>query len=187
MIRVLFWLILAAALALGFTQLSRTDNGYLLAVFPPWRVEMSLTLAFGLLVLSHVLFYILARVLRTALRLPRDVRRWRERRRRERAEEKLERAVAALLAGEKGHALDLARQSWAQAALPLAALTGARAALELGDLEAVQGWLDGLQTDVGELIAARQALARQAAARAAGPSPPPGRRSRTPRAAAPER
>lgn len=160
MMRLVFWLILLVALVVAFVLVLRADHGYVLIVFPPWRVEMSLALAVALLLVTHVLFYVAIRLMRMALRLPREVRAWRERRRRGLAEGELQRAVGALLAGEASHALKLARQARARTQAPLAALIGARAALDLGEAEAARSLLAGLETEVGELNAARQVLER---------------------------
>lgn len=167
--RVLFWFVLLAALALAFILVLRADHGYILVVFPPWRVEMSVALLLGVLILSHVLFYLLVRLLRTTLRLPRDVRAWRARRRLGLAEEDLKRATAAMLAGQPAHALSLSRQSIGHTPLPLAALVGARAALDMGEAEAARALLETVKTDQGELVAARQAIARELDRSAAGP------------------
>ena len=167
--RVLFWFVLLAALALAFILVLRADHGYVLVVFPPWRVEMSVALVLGVLMLSHVLFYLLVRLLRTTLRLPRDVRSWRARRRLGLAEDELQRATAALLAGQYAHALRLSRQSIEHTPLPLAALVGAQAALAMGDPQAARALLDTVVSEQGELIAARQALTRALDRGAAAP------------------
>ncbi len=161
MMRVLFWFVLLAALTLAFILVLRADHGYVLVVFPPWRVEMSVALVLVVLVLTHALFYVLMRLLRTTLRLPREVKAWRTRRRHALAQDALRRAVAALLSGQATHALRLARQSLERGPLPLAALVGAQAALQLGEPEAAKALLDAVDSEEGELIAARQALARQ--------------------------
>lgn len=166
--RVLFWFVLLAALAQAFILVLRADHGYALVVFPPWRVEMSVALLLGVLILSHVLFYLLVRLLRTTLRLPRDVRAWRARRRLGLAEEELRRAMGALLAGQSAYALRLSRQSIGHAPLPLAALVGARAALDMGEVEAARALLETVKTDQGELVAARQAITRALEGRASG-------------------
>jgi HemY protein len=158
--RFLFWFVLLTALALAFILVSRADHGYVLLVLPPWRVEMSVALLLGILLLSHVAFYLLLRLLRTTLRLPREVRSWRARRRHEQAEDALRRATAALLAEQPAHALKLSRQSLELDPLPLAALVGAQAALELGETAAARALLDRVESDQGELVAARQAIAR---------------------------
>lgn len=167
--RVLFWFVLLALLALAFILVLRADHGYVLVVFPPWRVEMSVALVLGVLILSHVLFYILVRLLRTTLRLPRDVRSWRARRRLGLAADELQRATAAMLAGQPAHALRLSRQSIEHSPLPLAALVGARAALDMGEAEAARALLETVETDQGELVAARQAITRELDRSAAGP------------------
>jgi HemY protein len=156
--RLVLWLLLLIALAVGISMLSQTEHGYVLVVLPPWRVELSLTMAAAVAILVLVVGYVIARVLRTALRLPHDVRSWRIRRRRGKAESDLNHAVGALLAGQPEHARKLARRSLEREATPLAALVAARASLDLGERETARGFLDSADSDVGELVAARQAL-----------------------------
>ncbi len=165
--RVLFWVVLFALLALALALVLQADHGYVLAVYPPWRVEMSLALLALILLLSHILFYVLMRVLRTTLRLPRDVKAWRMRRRLDEAEEALKLATAALLAGEHAQALKLARQSLDHTPLPLAALVGAQAALQLGQTAAAQALLDAVPTEQGEFAAAHRVISLELERRAA--------------------
>lgn len=159
--RILFWVALFALLALALTVGLQADHGYVLVVYPPWRVEMSLAMLALILLFSHVLFYVLMRVLRTTLRLPRDVKAWRMRRRLDQAEGALKLATAALLAGEHTQALKLARQCLDHAPLPLAALVGAQAALRLGQTATAQALLDSVLEDQGELSAACQVIRRE--------------------------
>jgi len=75
----LFWLlaIFAAAVALALTA---KNPGYVLLVYPPYRIELSLTLfALGLLALL-VLAYFSSRLVIAVLRLPNQVRTYREQR-----------------------------------------------------------------------------------------------------------
>lgn len=75
----LFWLlaIFAAAVALALTA---NNPGYVLLVYPPYRIELSLTLfALGLLALL-VLAYFSSRLVIAVLRLPNQVRTHREQR-----------------------------------------------------------------------------------------------------------
>lgn len=174
MMRTAFWLLLLAAVAVGIALIVRLDQGYVLVVYPPWRMEMSVALAAGLIVLLFVLVYVLLRVLRTTLRLPADVRSWRARRRRDKAENELARAVAALLSRQPAHARKLAQQALERHPGPLAALVAARAALEEGDRHAARQLLTKVATEEGELIAARQALESQLAEEAAAASAGPG-------------
>jgi HemY protein len=166
-------LVAALILLLGLLALlvaARFDRGYVLVVFPPWRVEMSFILALALTFGLYVLTYAVFKLLRVALRLPAEVRARRERRLRERCADDASRAVAALLAGQDAHARLLAESSLRRQANPLAALVAARVALAAGDAEGARARLDGMVTnEVGELIAARQALVAQLDATGAAP------------------
>lgn len=148
---------------------ARFDRGYVLIVFPPWRIEMSFILAlvatFGIFVLTYIVF----KLMRVALRLPAEVRARRERRLWERSADERSRAVAALLAGQEVHARMLAEASLRRRPEALAALVAAHAALAQGDVaraDALARELAG--SDVGELVAARQALLARIEAMQAG-------------------
>lgn len=164
--RALFWpaLILAALVAVLFA--ASLDRGYVVVVFPPWRVEMSFVLGLVLTFGAFVLTYMVAKLLRVALRLPADVRAWREKRRRDKAEDELSRAVAALLAGQYRQARDLADQALARDPTPLAALIAAHGALDAGDPGRARAYLTRVEGEVGEVRAACHALARRIEARA---------------------
>jgi HemY protein len=160
MMRVGFWLAVILGTILAVLVAARFDRGYVLVVFPPWRVEMSfilgLVLTFGMFVLTYMAF----KLLRVALRLPAGVRAWRERQRRMRAEDELSRAVAALIAGDHGQARALAGQSLQREGTPLAALVAASAAVALGETASARECLERLDTDVAELVAARRSVMR---------------------------
>lgn len=161
--RAVLWVLALFALAVAVTLMARFDQGYVLFVYPPWRAEMSFTLALALAVASFALGYFAVRLLRLAVRLPADVRAWRRRRRSDKAEDDLSRAVAAYLAGRMDEARRLADSALRHEAAPLSALLAAHAALAAGDPQGAQTYIDGLQTEVGELAEARQALARKLA------------------------
>jgi HemY protein len=168
MIRAIFWAGVLLALLVAVLLAARFDRGYVLIVFPPWRVEMSfvllLAVTFGLYLLTYAAF----KLLRVALRLPAEVRIRRERRLRERSADDTSRALAALLSGQHAHARHLADLARHHDKSPLVALVAALAATELGDADAAQAYLDGVTgNDVGELTAARQAIAARLAALAA--------------------
>jgi HemY protein len=170
MIRTLFWAGMILVTLLALLAAARFDRGYVLIVFPPWRIEMSFILAlvatFGLYVLTYALF----KLLRVALRLPAEVRARRERRLRDRSADDLSRAVAALLSGQEAQARLLADAALRKHRQPLAALVAARAAIGQGDDAGARTYLDGMAgNQAGELIAARQSLARELAE--AGPPP----------------
>jgi len=155
--RPILWLLLLFALAVAITLAARFDQGYVLVVLPPWRLEMSFVLAALAMLALFVAIYALASLLHMALSLPADVRAWRSRRRSDKAEDDLSRAIAAYLSGQPAHAYMLADQAYEREHHPMAALVAAHAALAKGDLASARLYLDGLKTEVGELTAARQA------------------------------
>lgn len=173
--RPILWLLLLFALAVSITLAARFDEGYVLVVLPPWRLEMSFVLAAVSLLVLYGALWLLARILHLALSLPTDVRAWRGRRRSDKAEDELSRAIAAHLSGQPAHAFKLAASAYKRERRPMTALVAAHAALAQGDAVAARHYLDGLKTEVGELTAARQAAeARLAGAEPADEAAPPG-------------
>src|SRR5260221_8449624 len=80
--RSLFWLLAVFAAAVALVVLGRVNAGYVLLVFPPWRVEFTM-LAFPIAaVVSFLLLYGLFRLLGQAMALPSAVRAHPPRRRR---------------------------------------------------------------------------------------------------------
>ncbi len=162
MIRAIFWAVLFLVLIFAVLAAARFDRGYVLVVFPPWRVEMSFVLAlvvtFGLYALTYIVF----KLLRVALRLPAEVRARRERRLRARSADSTSRAVAALLSGQHEHARQLADLARRSDKSPLVALVAAHAAAELCDAQGARAYLDSVAgNEVGELTVAKQAIARR--------------------------
>jgi len=102
--RGLFWVILLAALAVAVTLGARYNAGYVLFVLHPYRVEMSLNLLLAVLVGLFIAGYALVRVVTHTLRLPSQVREFRERRRIAKAQRSLLDAVRAFLEGRYAQA-----------------------------------------------------------------------------------
>ncbi len=65
------------ALAVGVALAAGYNDGYMLIVLPPWRVDLSLNFFVVLLVGGFILGHILLRAIATTLRLPRAVREYR--------------------------------------------------------------------------------------------------------------
>ncbi|MFN4149208.1 MAG: heme biosynthesis HemY N-terminal domain-containing protein, partial [Rhodocyclaceae bacterium] len=82
--RVLFWFLTLAALAIGIALLGRLTDGYVLLVLPPWRIELSFNLFVLLQLAGLVVVYALLRLIINTLRLPGVVAAYRARRARER-------------------------------------------------------------------------------------------------------
>ncbi len=96
------------AVAVAFALAARIDHGYVIVVYPPWRMEMSFLLALALLAALIGLAYLLLRLATTALRLPGDMRDWRAKRRRAAADKFLMEAMRAHLEGDQTKAGKLA-------------------------------------------------------------------------------
>jgi len=156
--RSVFWFLLLFVLAVVITLLARLDAGYVVISLPPWRLEMSFLLAAILLVVVFSLGYFGVRMTRLALRLPSDVRAWHRRRSSDKAEDELSRAIAAYLSGQTAHALALARSSLKKEQQTLAVLIAAYAAMAEGNEQEVEVYLKDLETEIGEVTAARQAI-----------------------------
>ena len=139
----LFWLLAVFAAAVALVMLGRIDSGYVLLVYPPYRVEVTMLL-FGIALLAaFVLLYFVFRLLSHTLSLPAYVRAYRARRRRERAHAAL---AAALLAYYEGrYARTEKEASIAFDTGPnrgLAALLAARAAHQMRDFQRRDLWLE---------------------------------------------
>lgn len=98
--RGVFWVLGLFALAVAITLLARLDQGYVIVVFPPWRLEMSFMLTLVLLVGGFLLALFLLHLARTALSLPEDLRAWRQRRQQASADQALLDALRAHFDGD---------------------------------------------------------------------------------------
>jgi len=142
-VKSLFWLMLVFAAAAALAVFGRTNEGYALLVYPPWRIEVSLLLGIVALLLTFALLYMVTRLIHHAIELPAEVRAYRERQRRERAQGALAAALQAYLEGRFVRAEKEAEHAWRGGNAPgLAALIGARAAHELRESERRERWLE---------------------------------------------
>ena len=103
--RTLIWLIGIFAIAVGVAMVAGLNDGYVLLVMPPWRVQLSLNLLVVILVAGSALGYALMRLISRTLQLPTRVAQWRERRRRERAGRALTDSVHVLFEGRFAQSL----------------------------------------------------------------------------------
>jgi HemY protein len=106
--RAALWLLALFALAVAFTLVARLDQGYVIVVYPPWRIELSFMLAILLLAGLMVLAYAALRLGGIALNLSGDLRVWREKRRRDKADRALLDALRAHFDGAPERARQLA-------------------------------------------------------------------------------
>ena len=106
--RIALWLLALFAIAVAFTLTARLDQGYVIVVYPPWRLELSFMLALLLLAGLMALAYAALRLGGIALNLSGDLRAWREKRRRDKADGLLLDALRAHLDGDGERARQLA-------------------------------------------------------------------------------
>jgi HemY protein len=150
--RNLLWLIGLFALAVGVALVAGINTGYVLAVVPPYRVQLSLNLLFFLLAVGFAVAYFLLRLVGRTLELPSRVLAFRDRKRRDRAGRSLRDAVRVYLEGRYAQALKLADGAYsAGEGKGLAALMAARAAHAMGDDERYRNWL-ARAAEVGEEV-----------------------------------
>jgi HemY protein len=94
--RALIWIVLLFTLAVGFSLAGKFDPGYAVLVYPPYRIELSLTLLVIVFLLLLVIGHLFFRLASATLRLPETVRAYRARQRIEAAREMLDGASRAL-------------------------------------------------------------------------------------------
>ena len=126
--RVLIWILLIFALAVGFTLAGKFDPGYAVLVYPPYRIELSLTLfvivLLGLLFISNMF----ARLANATLSLPKQVRAFRQHQREQQAQDALTAAITHFLEQRYPQAEVAAQRAMElDASIHLAALIAARA------------------------------------------------------------
>jgi HemY protein len=152
----LFWLLAVFAAAVALVILGRVDAGYVLFVYPPYRIEVSM-LFFALAAAGgFVVLYGIMRLLAQALSLPAQVRGFRSRRRRERAQAALAAALQAFYEGRYARVEKEAAVAFENGAVPgLAALLAARAAHQMRDFERRDRWLEQAEVAGQDLQTAR--------------------------------
>ncbi|MBL8385586.1 MAG: heme biosynthesis protein HemY [Burkholderiales bacterium] len=159
--RGLFWVVALFSAAVGLSLVARYNDGYVLLFVAPKRIEMSLTLFVILQVAAFVLVYLFVRAAAYTLRLPDQVREFRERRARERARHALFDALISTFEGRYARAERAARVARENGEdRVLAALVGARAAHMLGRQAARDRLLEEARADAA---AAGSKAQRQAA------------------------
>lgn len=96
--RALIWTLLIFGLAVGFTLAGKFDPGYAVLVYPPYRIELSLTLLVVLFLGLLVIGDLFARLADVTLNLPKRVRAYRLQQRQEQGQQALLDAMEHYLA-----------------------------------------------------------------------------------------
>jgi len=158
-VRALIAFIVIAAAAVTLALVFRVNTGYVLFVASPYRVELSQNAFIIILVLAFVALYTLIRAGVRLAKLPEEVREGRRRRQFERFRSKQDAAVVALLEGRHGKARQFAQEALAiPQSSPVAALVGARAALETRDFAGATAMLERPDTHATNLAVPRLML-----------------------------
>ena len=158
--RVLFWLLAVFAAAVALVILGRVGAGYVMFVYPPYRVELSLPFFVVASLAGFLLLYAAMRLLGHAVSLPTYVRAYRSRRRRERAHAALAAALQAYYEGRYARAEKEAAAAFEAGPTPgLAALLAARAAHQMRDFERRDRWLERAD-EAGEGLQAARLVSR---------------------------
>lgn len=162
--RLLLAFLLLGAIAVAAALFVRINVGYVLFVAPPYRLEISLNAFLVALALLFAIGYLVVRFAERLARWPAEVRMHRKAQHVERARAKQDEAVVGLLEGRYGRARSAAEEALA---IPhssgLAALIGARAALEIRDFATVAALLGRADAQVTSLAVPRLMLAAELA------------------------
>src|SRR5262249_47537256 len=163
-VRILFWFLLVAAIAVAAALAAKLTHGYALLVAPPYRIELSLNLLVILVLGSFFLLYLLSQLMLRTMEVPARVRAWRAQQKRESARTKQDAAILALLEGRYGKAQQVAQEALA---LPyssgLAALIAARAAIDVRQFDKAESFLSRSEAQPKSLAVPRLTLSAESA------------------------
>lgn len=156
----LFWLLAVFAAAVAIVLFGRVDAGYVLFIYPPYRIEMTMLFYAIAMTVAFFILYFALRVLGQAVSLPAIVRAYRARRRRERAQAALANALQAYYEGRYRRAEKEASLAFETGPTPgLAALLAARASHQMRDFERRDRWLERADS-AGEALQAARLVSR---------------------------
>lgn len=146
----LLWILLLFAAAVALTVASH-NPGYVLLVYPPYRVEMSLMLFAALSLVAFVSGYGLVRLVLAAVHLPAYVRKFRAERAKVRSRELLDETMAAFFEGRYAAAEKAAAEAMElgdDSVLP--PIIAARCAHELREYEKRDAYLAAAERPAGD-------------------------------------
>jgi len=154
--RALFWLIAVFAAAVALALAGRVGEGYVLFVYPPWRVEVAMLLFVLAALALFGVGYVTLRLVNHTLALPAHVRAYREGRKRAQAQSALAAALQLYFEGRYARAEKEAALAWEAGAAPgIAALIAARAAHQMREYDRRSQWLERAEAAGESLHAAR--------------------------------
>jgi HemY protein len=110
-LRALIWIVAIVLVAVALTLLARYSTGYALLVWPPYRIELSLTFLLLLIAGAFVVLYFVVRAVSATLRLPAQVREYRAARRRRNARATFAGALHEFFSGRYARSEKAARRA----------------------------------------------------------------------------
>lgn len=138
----LVWALIVSSAAVGLALVLRFNEGNVAILWPPYRIDISVNLAIGLLAAGFIALHVSINALRRALDLPRQVREYRQRRQEQSAHAALRDAVLAFFEGRLARSERYARAAQAVPAVrAVAALIAARAAHRMQEVSRRDVWL----------------------------------------------
>jgi HemY protein len=154
--RTLLWFLILAAVATGLALAGRYNDGYVLMVLPPWRLELSFNLMVVIVFVMCGVIYLLLHAVAVVVRMPRAVQAFRLRTARARADSALRTAVLYWQEGRYSQAIKSAETAFlANHAPGLASLVALRSAHALRDEERQKLWSERLEYNDGGMRTAR--------------------------------
>jgi HemY protein len=159
--KTLLWALWLALVAAAIAVLLQNNQGSVVAIAPPWRIDFSLNFFILIALLSAWLCFRAGRIFQRLRDFPERVRAYRERRSELGALRGLREALKALFEGRFARAERAAQR--AQSVPPvaaLAALVGARAAHRMQEYQRRERWLERAEPDA-ELATARLVLSAE--------------------------
>jgi HemY protein len=112
-IRSVVWILGITAVAVAIALIGRYNQGFVMLVIPPWRIELSLNFAFVLLGCGFIVLYLLIRSVSALIQAPGNLRVWRAEKERADARDAIADALTALFSGRFDHAESAARRAMA--------------------------------------------------------------------------
>ena len=138
----LLWFLALCAAAAAIAILASNKPGYVLLVYPPYRIELSLTMFVILLLSGFMVAYVLIRLTVAVLLLPEQVREYRKERSRKQSQTRLQNVVNAFFEGRYGAAEETAGKAVKSGETSvLFPIIAARSAHELRDFRKRDEWL----------------------------------------------
>ncbi|MGI4815586.1 MAG: heme biosynthesis HemY N-terminal domain-containing protein [Janthinobacterium lividum] len=143
--RTIFWVALLFIAAVALSLAGRFDQGHVLLIWPPYRVDLSLNLCVAIVIIGFLLIYGLMRAASSLWRMPSRLAAYRSRARADRARAALRDALANLFAGRFARAEKAARNAGTLAENRQAAgLIGASAAHGMREYARRDEWLNSI-------------------------------------------